>query len=271
MVKSLGSKMDEEIKIAAHNTINKIYRKIKKIQYSEFYKLGMNIGIGADGTPTKYIDKVAEDVAIKYIKKLKTKINILSEEAGFLDFNGEYTFVIDPIDGTTNATRGIPFYSISIGVGKKKLDDIEFGIVKNIATGDLYIAEKGEGAFFNNKPIKTPEMPGKELIISFKNCDFFYENKYDFNINDKLRSMGCASIEMCSVAYGAIDIYFVSEEYLRVTDIAAAYLILKEAGGLVTNIKGKNLDLNLNLEDRTSIICACNKELINKIVNRVKI
>ena len=73
MVEIQGFNMDEEIKIAAYNTVNKIYRKIKKIQLSEYHKFGMNVGIGADGTPTKYIDKVAEDIAINYIKKLVDK------------------------------------------------------------------------------------------------------------------------------------------------------------------------------------------------------
>ena len=262
MAEIQGFNMDEEIKIAAYNTVNKIYRKIKKIQLSEYHKFGMNIGIGADGTPTKYIDKVAEDIAINYIKKLKTKINILSEEAGFLDYNGDYTFVIDPIDGTRNAVRGIPLYSISLGVGKHKLEDIEFGIV--------YTAEKGNGAFFNKKRISTPDLPDKEIIFSFSNWNIFQNDIFEFNIYDKLRSLGCASIEMCMVASGALDLYVVSEEYLRVTDIAAAYLIVKEAGGFVTNIKVNKLNINLNLDNRTSVITACNTDMIKRIINRCK-
>ena len=270
MVNVLGFIMNEEIKIAAINIVNKIYRKIKKIQLSEYHKLGVNIGIGADGTPTKYIDKVAEDIAINYIKKSNTKINILSEESGFLDFDGDYTFVIDPIDGTRNAVRGIPLYSISIGVGTHSLKDIVFGIVKNVPTGDVYTAEKGNGAFYNKRRINTPNVPDKELVFSFNNLNIFRNNNFEFNINDKFRSLGCASIEMCMVAIGALDFYVVSDEYLRVTDIAAATLIVKEAGGFITNIQGNKLDINLNLDDRTSIITACNKYLINKIVNRCK-
>jgi fructose-1,6-bisphosphatase/inositol monophosphatase family enzyme len=265
MVESKGINMDEEIKIAAYQTVNKIYRKIKKIQLSEYHKLSMNIGIGADGTPTKYIDKVAEDIAINFIKKSELKINILSEESGYLDFNGDYTFIIDPIDGTRNAIRGIPLYSISIGVGKNSLDDIGFGIVKNIPTGDIYTAEKDKGAFFNKKRINTPEIPGKEMIFSFNNWNIFQNHNFKLKKNDKLRSLGCASIEMCMVAIGALDFYVVYDEYLRVTDIAASSLIVKEAGGFITNIQGNKLDLNLNLDERTSIITACNKELINRI------
>ncbi len=262
--------MDKEFKIVAYNIVNKIYRKIKKIQISEFHKLGVNIGIGADGTPTKYIDKVADDIAIEYIKKLNTKLNILSEESGFLDLNGDYTLVIDPIDGTRNAVRGIPLYSISIGIGKSSLDDIEFGIVKNIPTGDVFTAEKGKGAFFNNKRVSTPELPGKELVFSFNNWNIFKNYNFEFNLYDKLRSFGCASLEMCMVAIGAIDFYIVSDKHLRVTDIAASSLIVWEAGGFVTDIKGNKIDLDLTLNDRASIIAAGNKDLIKRIISRCK-
>jgi fructose-1,6-bisphosphatase/inositol monophosphatase family enzyme len=262
--------MDEELKIIAYNVINKIYRKIRRIYLSEYHKFGMNIGVGADGTPTKYIDKVAEDLAINYIKKLDININILSEEAGFLDFNGDYTFVIDPIDGTRNAIRGIPIYSISIGIGKKSLDDIEFGIIKNIPTGDLFTAEKGNGTYYNKKRVNTPEIPNNEMAFSFNNWNLFRKYDFGFNIYDKFRSLGCASIEMCMVAIGALDFYVVSDEYLRVTDIAASSLIVSEAGGYVTNIKGNKINLDLNLDIRTSVIAACNIDLINSIVSRCK-
>ena len=130
--------MNEEIKVLAQKTVDKIYRKIKRARIKDFHKFGVSIGVGADGTPTKYIDKIAEDVAINFIKKSNLSVNILTEEAGFLDFSGKYTFVLDPIDGTSNAVRDIPFYSISLGVGESCLDDISYGIVKNIPTGSSH-------------------------------------------------------------------------------------------------------------------------------------
>lgn len=257
--------MDEIIKNAAYCIVNNIYEKIIKISPLEYHKFINNVGIGADGTPTKYIDKFAEDIAIDYIKESKIKVNILSEEAGFLDFNGDYTFVIDPIDGTRNAIRGIPIYSISIGIGKKSLDDVNFGIIKNIPTGDLFIAEKNKGAFYNNQPVTTPEIPDKEIIFTFDDCSIFKKSNYNFS---KFRSLGCASIEMCMVAIGAIDIYAVGDEYIRITDIAASSIFLKEAGGYLTNIRGDKINLDFNLDGRTSIIAACNMKLILDFIKR---
>jgi len=257
--------MDDEIKKIAYDVTDKIYEEIIRIPRSEYHKFIVNVGIGADGTPTKYIDKFAEDIAIDFIKKSKLNINILSEEAGFLDFDGDYTFILDPIDGTRNAIRGIPIYSISLGVGKNSISDVNFGIVKNIPTGDLFIAEKGNGAFLNNNQIKTPEIPDKEFIFSYNDFNIFKKVNYRF---DKVRALGCASIEICMVAIGAIDIYAVCDEHLRITDIAASSLFIKEAGGALRNINGEDIDLNLNLDNRTSLIAACNIEIVNDFIKR---
>jgi len=258
--------MDEEIKITARKTVDKIYRKVRRAYKTEFRKFGTNIGVGADGTPTKYVDKLAEDVAINFLEKSKVKVNVLSEEAGYLDFGGEYTFVLDPVDGTRNAYRGIPFYSVSLGIGKSKLSDIEYGIVKNIPTGDVFVAEKGHGAFFNNKRIAVPEVPDKELLSSLTLGINFDKVTLSLAKKDKVRSLGSASLEMCMVAIGALDFYVMGKEYLRVIDIAASTLVLREAGGIVTDILGKQLDMPLNLDERTSVVAACNEDVIRKIL-----
>jgi len=259
--------MDEKIKLLAHKTVDKIYRKVRKAYLIEFHRLGTSIGIGADGTPTKYVDKLAEDVAIKLIRKSDVKVNLLSEEAGFLDFDGEYTFVLDPIDGTRNAYRGIPFYSVSLGIGRSKLSDVEYGIVKNIPTGDVFVAEKNHGAFFNNKRIIIPDFPAKDPISSLTLGKNFDALTLSLAKKDIVRSLGSASLEMCMVAIGALDFYVAGREYLRVTDIAASTLIIREAGGVVTNIDGEQLDMSLSLDDRTSVIAACNEKLVHMIVS----
>jgi fructose-1,6-bisphosphatase/inositol monophosphatase family enzyme len=259
--------MDEEIKLLAHKTVDKVYRKVRKTCSTEFYRWGTNVGIGADGTPTKYVDKIAEDVALKLIKKSDIEVNILSEESGFLDFNGEYTFVLDPIDGTRNAYRGIPFYSVSLGIGKSMLSDIKYGIVKNIPTGDTFIAEKNNGSFLNNKRVGVPDLPSTDVLSSLTLGKNFDDLTLSLAEKDNVRSLGSTSLEMCMVAVGALDFYVVGREYLRVTDIAASALIVREAGGIVTNIRGEQLDMPLNLDERTSVIAACNEKLFQKFVS----
>ncbi len=257
--------VDEEIKILAGKLTDKIYRKIRKTSFSDLYKMKSNVGIGADGTPTKYIDKIAEDIAMKALKKSKIDVNLLSEEVGFIDNGADYTFVLDPVDGTRNACRGIPFYSVSLAIGRKKLSDINYGIVKNIPTGDVFIAEKGHGSFLNKTSIAVPEIPEKQILSSITlgvNSD---EKTILLAKRDKVRSLGSASLEMCMVAMGGLDFFIVGREYLRVTDIAASTLIVREAGGVVTDVSGKKLDMPLDLHSRASVIAACNKDLVVKI------
>jgi fructose-1,6-bisphosphatase/inositol monophosphatase family enzyme len=259
--------MNEDLKVLAKKTVETVARKVKKAASTEFYKFRSNIGLGADGTVTKYIDKLAEDAAITYLNKSKIKVNILSEEIGFIDNGADYTFVLDPLDGTRNAYRGIPFFSVSIGIGKKTLSDVEYGVVKNIPTGDIYTAEKGFGAFYNKKRIGVPEVPDKEMLSSLALGKNYDKVTLKLAKKEKVRSLGSASLEMCMVATGALDFYIVGKEYLRVVDIAASTLILREAGGFVTNILGEELDMPFSLDERTSIVAACSMDLVKKIIS----
>ncbi len=254
--------MDEDIKQLAITVVNKIYRGVKKSTKTDFPKWDSNVGIGADGTPTKYIDKLAEDIALKYLAKAKLSVNVLSEEAGFIDNDADYVFVLDPVDGTRNAYRGIPFYTVSLAIGKKTLGDVTYGIVKNIPTGDIFLTEKGRGTYFNNNRIAIPEVPASELLSSLSLGKNFDELTLSLAQREKVRSLGSASLEMCMVANGALDVYVVGNAYLRVTDIAASTLIVREAGGIVTDGTGKRLDMPLSLDERTGVIAAGTKTLV---------
>jgi len=258
--------MDEEIKVLARQLVKKVDSKIRRELKAHFLKIGRTIDIGADGTPTKLIDKLAENIAIKTIDNSKTKVNLLSEEAGFIDNDAEYTFVLDPVDGTRNAIRGIPFFTVSLAVGRHSLSDVEYGIIKHVSTGDIYEAEAGMGAFFNKNHIFVPDVAAQEPLYSAslgKRCE---QNTHDMVKNAIVRSFGSASLEMCLVATGAIDAYIVSREFLRVTDIAASTLFLREAGGIVADISGESLDMTLTLDERTSVLAAGNMNMIQQLL-----
>jgi fructose-1,6-bisphosphatase/inositol monophosphatase family enzyme len=147
------------------------------------------------------------------------------------------------------------------------LSDIEYGIVKNIPTGDTFIAEKNKGSFLNNKRVGVPDLPSTDVLSSLTLGKNFDDLTLSLAEKDNVRSLGSASLEMCMVAVGALDFYVVGREYLRVTDIAASTLIVREAGGIVTNIRGEQLDMPLNLDERTSVIAACNEKLIQKFIS----
>jgi fructose-1,6-bisphosphatase/inositol monophosphatase family enzyme len=260
--------MDEKIKHLAYQIVEKISKEVKKESKNNFYKLGKTIGIGADGTPTSYIDKIAEDVALNVLEKSEVKVNLLSEEAGFVDFDGTYVFVLDPVDGTRNAYRGIPFYSVSLAIGTARISDIEYGIVKNIPTGDVFTAEKHHGSFLNKTPIRVCEVPSIEMLSSISLGKNHTSKAGLLSKKGNVRSLGSASLEMCMVAIGALDYYFVGRDILRVIDIAASTLIVREAGGFVKTLSGDTLDMGFNLEERTSVLAACSETLINNLLSK---
>jgi fructose-1,6-bisphosphatase/inositol monophosphatase family enzyme len=241
--------------------LNKIANEVEKKVKEKMNQgnLGKDIGMGADGTPTKLVDEVAENECLRILKEESDPLNILSEECGFVDNNAEYTLVIDPVDGTYNAIRGIPFYSISLAVGKSSLSDVEYGLVRNLVSGDTFWAEKGKGAYLNEKEIKAISFDEKDTMFSLYVGKRATPRTYKVaRIPRRARGLGCASLEMCLVALGAFDVYFLNYEpskySMRVVDIAASTLILREAGGEVFNDTNNILDMNFDLAARSNII-----------------
>lgn len=258
--------MEEKFKQLANRVVEKISKEVKKESRNNFYKLGKTVGIGADGSPTSFIDQLAEDVAIRILEKSEVKVNLLSEEKGFVDFGGTYVFVLDPVDGTRNAYRGIPFYSVSLAIGTSKISDIEYGVVKNIPTGDVFTAEKHEGSFLNNTRIRACDMPSAEMLSSISLGKIYTPRAGLLSKKGNVRSFGSASLEMCLVAISALDYYFVGRDILRIVDIAAATLIVREAGGFVKTITGDDLDMEFDLIGRTSVLAGCSETLLKDLL-----
>jgi fructose-1,6-bisphosphatase/inositol monophosphatase family enzyme len=217
---------------------------------------GTVLGMGADGTDTKAIDKLAEDVALKALREAGVKPHIVSEEIGALRGEEPWTVVMDPLDGTTNAVNNLPIYCISLGLGQGTTDSLVYGIVKNIPTGDVYEAIKGQGATLNGKPLKVRKLVAKDKptlsVVLGKKADDFALTLAGTWAN--IRSFGCAALETSFVAAGALDAYYHGYGSLRVTDIAAGLLILREAGGEAYDGTLKRLTMDLSLEKRTSML-----------------
>ncbi|MEE9151266.1 MAG: inositol monophosphatase family protein [Thermoplasmata archaeon] len=259
------------MKTLLHTIADNVERTIKGMVRK--VNLGEDLGIGADGTSTKLIDDAAEQVVFKVLGEKGVNMNILSEEAGFIDNSAEKTLVIDPIDGTHNAIRGIPFYTLSLAIGKSRLSDVEFGLVRNLVTGETYWAEKGEGAFLNDKSIKTRRFQTKDSMFALYIGERATPQSYGIaKIPRRGRALGCASLEMCLVASGAFDIYYLnyspSNYSMRVTDIAASTLILREAGGEVFNDTYDILDMSFDIVARTNVIAVGDRsalELLRKV------
>jgi fructose-1,6-bisphosphatase/inositol monophosphatase family enzyme len=239
-----------------------IENRVAEERKKNFGQFGREMYMGADGTPTQHIDKIAEDVALVIADK---KMNILSEEAGFIDNGMEYTMVIDPVDGTRNAVHGIPFYCTSIAIGRSMLEDIEYALVRNLLTGNTYTAEKGKGSFLNGERIKVDKTladPIFSLALGRSGNSIVWNL---VNVNN-IRSMGAAALEMCLVASGSISAYLQMREYLRVTDFAASVLIVREAGGEVFDARGNKLNKELSLSERSSVFAVSCKEILERLI-----
>jgi len=233
------------------------------------------LGVGASGDITLFIDKVAEQTIIEYLKEELESFAILSEEAGYrvCGLNPEYTFIIDPIDGSYNAKRGLALYTISIAVSRgKTFSDIVAGVVVSIDRQFIFEAYKGKGAYLNNiklDPKGVDTIKGSVIAISAHPRGDFKAFKIASKIlhrGGRVRILGSASLEACLVASGIFDAYIEWWNSLRVVDIAAAYIILMEAGCPV-KVEGTigNRDPLISLKERISIFSANSQELFDEI------
>jgi myo-inositol-1(or 4)-monophosphatase len=223
---------------------------------------------GAGGDLTKRIDKVAEDAAVSYLESAGFRGSLLSEELGVKRFGGEeYPLVVlDPVDGTTNATRGIALYSISAAIALgPRLSDVESAVVMEIPSGRAFWAERGSGAFLDGVPIRVND--GVDVPKSLAGLDFnvrgnrekVYEVLPVLLSVKHIRNLGSAALGLCYTASGALDFYLDNRLLLRVTDIAASVLILREAGAKVLDLEGNDLDCTLELAERVELIAGCEK------------
>lgn len=227
---------------------------------------GREVQMGADGTPTAQIDKIAENTVLDYIARNGISLDVLSEEIGYVDNGGEEVLVLDPVDGSNNAIDDIPFYTVSMAVGSGRLSGIRLAYLYNPVTGEEWWAEKGKGAFKNGKRIHVREADSDHLVMSvYLGKRSTQEACFLARRVAMLRCFGCTSLEIAMIAEGRMDGYYLGTANLRrrvrVVDIAAAYLILKEAGGFVQDLEGNDLDLPLDLEHRSNMVAFGDRRL----------
>lgn len=219
---------------------------------------GVVLRIGADGTPTEKIDEIAENAALSVLEADGRSMRVVSEELGEKIIGGkpEFTFVLDPIDGTFNAVNNIPFFCVPIAIGGSDLSDIRYGYVRNLVNGDIYTAEKGKGAFLKGTRIHV----SARYLLSELGVISYSHRPHAVAINNhnvrRVRVFGCAALELCYVASGIFDAFIDMRGMLRVTDIAAGKLIVEEAGGRVTDGKGRPLSTPLDVKQRVNMVAS---------------
>lgn len=217
------------------------------------------VGRGASGSYTSKIDKFAEDAVFAFMDEKGIELNVLSEEIGLVDRGAKKTLVLDPIDGTMNCVRGIPFFSISMAVCTKTMSDCDHALVRNLYSGDTYYARRGGGAELNGHRIAVSKYDRDDsLFMMFDGRDVAPESDKVKAMASRVRTMGCASLEMCLVAQGSAQAHYMNctkhSRMIRIVDIAASCLILREAGGEVVDLQGGKLDMEFSLDDRKNFL-----------------
>ena len=217
------------------------------------------VAMGADGSPTEALDRLAETEILRVLDAEGVAWDLLSEEIGHVVRGGDRVLVVDPIDGSTNALRDLPFASVSLALGSKDLEGIDLGLVRDLYRGTTYWAGRGTGAFRDGRPISTRPWKerGEMCCINLGRHATERANRLAAKVR-RVRSLGCASLEILAVAEGAADAYFFENapdaRNLRATDIAAAYRILHEAGGGLSDARGRPLgEFPLTPERRSSV------------------
>jgi myo-inositol-1(or 4)-monophosphatase len=237
------------------------------------------IAMRGDGDVTRRIDYVAEQAAIDVLQQSHESFRLVSEELGVRDFGNvsSGTIVLDPIDGSYNAVHGIPAYSFSVAFAKSRyLQDVCEAVVADLANGVFYEAELRQGARMNGAAIhasRVERISDSTISADLNMVDLrMYLRKIVavLNMAKRKRYIGTNALEICLVACGKYDAFVDLRGMSRVTDVAAAQLILKEAGGVVVNEEGHEVDIELQPASRLSFVAAANARLCRNILTNLE-
>ena len=233
---------------------------------------GRKVGIGAAGDKTIYADKEAEEELLGYLNRVKG-VRILSEEAGDAgDREGRVLAVVDPLDGSSNFEKGIPFYCTSVAIANGKgLDDVVVGVVRDLVNGNSYAAVKGGGARKNGRVIRTSSTRAASSAVVgvdlSRSSAELVERLGPLIAGVKRQvHLGANALELCLLAEGKTDAFVDIRGRIRITDFAGAYLIAKEAGAVFSDEKGDELKPTFDLEHRFSFVASAGDSLHRQIL-----
>lgn len=230
------------------------------------------VGTGAAGDETLLADKRAEEELVGVLLQVEG-VRVLSEEAGQIgDSKANLIAIVDPLDGSANFERGTPFFCTSIAIADgPTVQDVFFGIVKNLVTGEVYVAERGKGATKNGETIKTS---GSRTVsesvaaidLSMAPAELLRGLSLLLSRVRRQVHYGANALELCYLAEGRIDAFVDIRRRMRVTDFAAGYLISAEAGASITDASGRALNWKLDLTERATCVVSASARLQTQIL-----
>ena len=225
----------------------KACRKASKILIRDFGEIeNLQVSLKGPGNFVTASDLKVEKIIIEELQKARPTYSILSEEIGEINNDESFKWIVDPIDGTANFLHGIPHFAISIGLEHDK--EIVSGIIYDPIKDEMFVAEKGNGAFLNNKRMRVSARSKlKDCIIctggpkkdsKHRELTLDEYKKISSKVFIPVRKLGSASLDMAYVAAGRYDGYW--QRDLSYWDIAAGIILIKESGGFVSDFNGEN-------------------------------
>jgi myo-inositol-1(or 4)-monophosphatase len=235
----------------------------------------LRLGVGGDETTA--IDQAAEDAVIERLAALQGDFILVSEELGERSFGvgGLVRVVVDPIDGSVNAKRGIPFFSFSLAVADgPAMGDVSFGYVYDFGTSEEWTAERGAGAILNGERIGSLRPKDTIEILSFEGTTTpaIAERIEDMiGIAGRVRVMGSLALSLCHLAAGRVD-GVVCLKPARSVDIAAAQLLVRECGLAIELFEDPPFDAApLDLGARSRLAAAGSPELVTQLAAALQV
>ena len=225
----------------------KACRKASKTLIRDFGEVeNLQVSLKGPGDFVTNCDKKIEKILIEELLKARPSYSILSEEIGEINNDDSFKWIIDPIDGTSNFFHGIPHFAMSVGLEHNK--EIICGIIYDPIKDEMFTAEKGNGSYLNNQRMRVSSRSKLEDCMIFtggpkreaKNRELALKEYYKFSVKilTPIRKLGSASLDMAYVAAGRCDGFW--QRDLNYWDIAAGIILVKEAGGFVTDFNGEN-------------------------------
>ena len=225
----------------------KACRKASKTLIRDFGEVeNLQVSLKGPGDFVTNCDKKVEKILIDELLKARPSYSILSEEIGEINNDDSFKWIIDPIDGTSNFLHGVPHFAISVGLEHNK--EIICGIIYDPIKDEMFTAEKGNGSYLNNQRMRVSSRSKLEDCMIFtggprrdsKDRDLALKeyNEFSLKVLLPMRKLGSAALDMAYVAAGRCDGLW--QRNLNYWDIAAGIILVKEAGGFVTDFNGEN-------------------------------
>jgi myo-inositol-1(or 4)-monophosphatase len=245
-------------------------------------KASQKFSRGAGGDISMQIDLLAEKILIETLEKASINILLISEEIGEkyignkeLALKNKNVLIVDPIDGSNNAARGIPYCSVSIAYAiGSTANSIKKAVVLDLVTKDIFWAVKGEGAYLNEEGIHVSDLGINdrcycEINLSkksmFKNIDNIRSILQQFH---RVRILGSSALTLCQIAKGSMEAFINLRDSNRLVDVAAGFLILQEAGGKMMFINGDEINGELSINLRFPFF-ASNLKLVSFLIKNL--